>query len=238
MAFRPSAAATVSSLLMLVSFAGLGKWQLERAAEKQERIERFSGAPEMQGLPEPDSASEFTQLEIRGRFNSHKHILADNQVLAGRVGVHVYSPFELPGGELILVNRGWLPLRADRRELPLVEPVEPASSQEMITISGRLGPMPEPGRQLGEPGEINPEQWPQLLTYPDIDLIAAALNRPLYPWVLFLDEFSPGGFDGRHWKPVYMSPSKHRAYAFQWFALAITALFGWLLLAFRRGRQA
>jgi len=44
------------------------------------------------------------------------------------------------------------------------------------------------------------------------------------PLVLLLDETDPGGFV-REWKPVYgITPDKHRAYAAQWFTLALVLL--------------
>ena len=108
---------------------------------------------------------------------------------------------------------------------------------ELIGITGRIGPIPETGRRLGDVDDVVPDQWPQLLTYPDLEKIAAALNSGLYPLVLFLDQASEGGFEGRHWKPVFMTPEKHHAYAFQWFALALTACVAWVFLALRRGKN-
>jgi cytochrome oxidase assembly protein ShyY1 len=231
MFFRPSPAASISLLVLLIVFTRLGFWQLERAAEKAARISGFTDAGEHHGLPAQDLAGEFTRLHLRGSFVQPKHILADNQVMTGRVGVHVYTPFRLASGEIILVNRGWVPLQADRRQMPEIE-----SIAGTLEISGRLGPMPKPGRQLGAHTPLGTDSWPQLITYPDLDLIAGALKSDLYPLVLFLDASSPGGFEGRDWKPVFMTPAKHRAYAFQWLALAVAVLFTWVLLAVRRGR--
>jgi surfeit locus 1 family protein len=104
-----------------------------------------------------------------------------------------------------------------------------------VEIKGRIGPMPVTGLELGDDTELTSDHWPQLQTYPKIDKIAEATQLDLYHWVLYLDETSPGGFSGRQWKPVFMSPEKHRAYAFQWFALAAAALAGWIYLTFRRG---
>ena len=219
-------------LALMLIFARLGVWQLDRAAIKDHRLSEFSSAPEFTQLPDPGNMREFTRLELEGRFKQQYDTLADNQVLAGRPGVHVYTAFELDSGEKILVNRGWLPMPENRLSLPLVD--TPAGQLE---ISGRIGPMPLPGRQLGKEGDMLSDQWPQLVTYPKLDKISVALSTKLYPWVLFLDETSAGGFSGRQWKPVFMSPSRHRAYAFQWFALAFTAFLGWIFLTVRRGEQ-
>ena len=232
MVFKPSLASSAWLVVLVLLFVRLGAWQLHRGAEKAQRIAGFESAGQLTGLPEADSLTEFTRLTLRGRFDPQKHSLADNQVFEGRPGVHVYSPFQLSGGDVILVNRGWLPLKADRLHLPVVGP-----SPGVSEISGRVGPIPKPGRQLGAARAMSRDEWPQLLTYPQHDRIAAALGIELYPWVLFLDESSAGGFGDRRWRPVYMSPDRHRAYAFQWFALALAATVTWLILGLGRGRQ-
>jgi surfeit locus 1 family protein len=141
----------------------------------------------------------------------------------------VYTPFVESGGQTLLVNRGWLPLPAGRTPLPVVE-----TPEEALTVKGRLGPMPTPGRQLGRALDPESNRWPQLVTYPSIERTGRALGLDLYPWVLFLDADSPGGFAGRDWRPVYMSPQKHQAYAFQWLTLAALALSCWVVTGVRR----
>lgn len=228
--FKPSIASIALTLALLALFLGLGRWQLQRAESKQQRIELHASAPQQTGLPNPDEALEFTRVTLEGSFDPARHILADNKVLSGRAGVHAYTPFMLLSSETVLVNRGWLPLPADR-SLPPVP-----TTEGVIRISGRLGPITGTGRQLGQTDSVSERQWPQLLTYPDLDRISPALGVQLYPLVLFLDHDSPGGFEGRDWQPVFMSPARHRAYAFQWFALAAATIAGWFLLGLRKRR--
>ena len=213
-------------------FFGLAYWQLLRGQEKDLRLSQFSGSSELSYLPAANPA-EFTRVNLKGRFRQNRNVLADNQVLNGRQGVHVYSVFDLAQGNSILVNRGWLPLAADRSLLPEVE-----TPTAEVEIYGHIGPIPVPGRQLGAEDILTTDQWPKLLTYPRIESISAAMNEELYPMVLFLDENVAAGFEGRQWKPVYMSPAKHRAYAFQWFALAVTAIAGWIVLGVKRGKTS
>ena len=228
--FKPSLAMTFVLIILALGFVQLGIWQLNRAGEKEFRIQRFESAKEISDLPEPGAVSEFSEISLVGRFDPQRHILADNQVLSGRTGVHVYSLFRSEHGETILVNRGWKPLPPDR-SLPDIE-TEPGT----VEILGRLGSIPPPGRRLGPIDKVKPDLWPQLLTYPDMGAIEQAMHEEIYPWVLFLDESSAYGFEGRNWKPVFMTPGKHRAYAFQWFALALTSVLAWLFLGYRRSQ--
>lgn len=215
---------------LAAGFASLAAWQWQRAADKAGRQDAFAAAPYQLGLPPAGDAAEFTRVTLHGRFDRERHLLADNQVLAGRAGVHVYTPYFETGGATILVNRGWLPLPPTRAPLPVIE--TPAGE---LSISGRLGRVQGPGRQLGEATLADRENWPQLVTYPSLERAATALGTRLYPWVLLLDPDSPGGFEGRDWRPVYMTPQKHRAYAFQWAALALLALASWAVTGLRRG---
>jgi surfeit locus 1 family protein len=228
MSFKPSAISTTLFAGLALGFSGLGFWQLEKGSDKELRIQNFENAGQLNELPSSQIAEEFTHLKITGKFRPGLDTLADNQIHKGQPGVHVYTPFDLQDGQTILVNRGWLPLPVDRRTLPAV-----STPEESLEISGKISVMPVPGRQLGGEDNMNPNHWPQLVTYPKLEAISAALDTELYPFVLFLDESAAGGFSGRQWKPVYMSPSKHRAYAFQWFALAVTALGAWFFLGKR-----
>lgn len=230
MSFRPSMPGSVLAVVVLTLFSALGNWQLKRAQIKQQYIESYLSAGKSQSLPASSQARPGLQLEILGRFDLQRHTLADNQVYQGRGGVHVYTPFET-AGQTLLVNRGWLAMNADRSELPDVS--TPGGD---VKISGRIAELPGVGRRLGDALVMKRDQWPQLVTYPNLARISEALELQVYPLVLLLDADSPGGFEGRNWQPVYLSPEKHKAYAFQWFALAAATLAGWVLLSLRRGK--
>jgi cytochrome oxidase assembly protein ShyY1 len=76
------------------------------------------------------------------------------------------------------------------------------------------------------------------MVYPDWGRMERALDLPLYRQVLYLDAASDAGFEDRNWTPFTMGPDRHRAYALQWFAFALTAIVFWLVLGFRAGRRS
>lgn len=217
--------------VLAAAFVTLGQWQARRAEEKTALTLQFEQAPSLPGLPPGPAAPRFSRVRLDGVFDARRHILADNQVLNGRSGVHVLSPFSTSAGATILVNRGWLPMAADRRSLPAI-----ATPAGAIEIEGHLDRIPDPARKLGADDVLAADRWPQLMTYPDLDAIAVALAEELHAQVLMLDADSPGGFEGRDWQPVRVSADRHRAYALQWRALALLALALWLLLGVRRAR--
>jgi cytochrome oxidase assembly protein ShyY1 len=93
------------------------------------------------------------------------------------------------------------------------------------------------GHRLGDPDVLVRDQWPQLITYLDLDSISSALEAPLEPWLLQLDSDDPSGFAGRQWKAAVMEPKVHRAYALQWFSLMLATIIIWVTLGIRRGQQ-
>ncbi len=174
----------------------------------------------------------FSRVQAYGHFDDTRHVLLDNKILNGRAGVHVLTPFMLKSGVTILVNRGWLPLPPDRRHLPPV-PTE----HSMRTINGILKKPTTDGPRLGKPDELVADEWPQLVTYLDLETVSDALGTALPPWLLQLDPADSSGFEGRQWKAAVMGPEVHAAYAFQWFALSLATMIIWLTLGVRRAQQ-
>jgi surfeit locus 1 family protein len=228
--FRTSLKLAAPLFILALLFGGLGLWQLERKAEKVTLFQRFENAPELTLEHAMAQQEIFAQVEAAGRYDPERHILLDNKILDGRAGVNVLTPFILPDNSVLLVNRGWLPLPPDRRQLPVV-PTD-ASTR---TIKGQLNRLPESGPRLGDADVLLADQWPQLVTYLDLLPVSKALNTPLAPWLVQLDASDPTGFEGRQWKAATMKPDVHGAYAFQWFSLAATAIAIWIVLGVRRG---
>jgi surfeit locus 1 family protein len=232
MQFRPSITQTLILVTLAAVFFRLGMWQLERKAEKELLLEHFETAPSM-GLAEALADGEpFTRVSARGRYDPERHLLLDNKVWQGRAGVHVLTPFRTDQGPSVLVNRGWLPLPADRSRLPDV----PTPDND-VELTGRLAPPPAVGRQLGAPDELVADSWPQLTTYFDLPAVAGALGETLPPWVVLLDAGNPNGFGDRQWSPVAMTPETHGGYAVQWLALLLATIVAWVIVGLRRGEQ-
>jgi surfeit locus 1 family protein len=232
MRFRPSIGLSLVLLVLGLVFLRLGLWQLDRKAEKEALFERFESAPEL-GLGQAlDQAEAFARVDAPGRLDPERHLLLDNRVWKGRAGVNVLTPLTLDDGRTLLVNRGWLPLPADRRSLP-----EFATDSSEQLLRGRLTPLPEEGLRLGEADVLEADDWPQLVTYFDLETAAGALGRPLLPWILQLDAEDPNGFEGRDWQPAVMGPETHGAYAVQWLGLLAAAVVIWILLGLRRGQS-
>ena len=226
--FRPSKLATLMLLLLTLLFLTLGSWQTRRASEKSVLEQQHAAAVPMTLEQAMAQKSRFSQISVSGFYDARRHILLDNQIWQGRAGVYVFTPFYTDSGRSILVNRGWLPLAPDRSSMPEI----PTPENELV-LKGMLNMAPVPGRILGPADALSRDAWPQLVTYLNLADISEVLDQPLQAWVVQLSDSEPGGFDGREWKPVFLSSDRHKGYALQWFALATASVLMWIFISFR-----
>lgn len=228
--FRPSLWPTLATLLLVPILLFLGHWQLERAVWKQGLIDAHAErirqpAESLQSLlsaPTRGPAIEYRQVAAQGAYDLDHQLLLDNQTYQGAAGYDVLTPMRLEGASSppawVLVNRGWVPLGERRSILPPVPgPTGDLKVRAMIRLTSeqgiRLGAADEPGKA-----------WPRVVEQLNIRRIEQRLGHSLLPFVLLLDPKDPHGFV-RDWKPVYgITPAKHRAYAAQWYTLALVLL--------------
>lgn len=228
---------TLVTLLLLGLLMSLGFWQLDRANQKEALQVQFRQGFDLpvvnlHSLTLTDSVNRFRLVEAVGQYDEAHQILLDNQIVDGQVGVHVYTPLVLAGdsGRAILVNRGWLALAPGRQAIPPL-PVDGGRQR----VVGRVSQPANPGLRLGESVL---SQWPVRLPYIDYQELTDVLPYTLLPAVLLLEPTADHGF-ARLWQPSFggLGPQRHRGYAVQWFALALTLLVLYLLSLFGAWRN-
>jgi len=222
MPLRPFSALGLVLLSLLAVSIRLGLWQVERMQEKQSLLERFNRPEDLDLQAAIDSERQYAHVRVKGRYDTGWHLLLDNKILKGRAGVHALTLFLPDEGLPILVNRGWLPLSPDRSRLP-----EVPTPSGRLEISGRLDRPDAGGIKLGDPDDLRALAGARLITYLDMNELASASGRELSSWLIRLDQDDSSGFGGRDWKPTVMMPEQHRAYAVQWFALALVLAVVW-----------
>ena len=230
----------LAALAGIVLFSSLGAWQWSRAGQKQALLAQQA---EVLGRREPKSlaiAADATRTRAldwaagRGRFDA-RVLYLDNQQRDGRAGVRVYGVLQADDAPSpLLVDLGWLPW-GERRELPPVNlPAAP------VDVAGVLVAPPSVGVALGDGVQSQGDaRW--LLTRVEPDWLAASigLSVALAPRVLKLDPTLPIGFERDfNLLPNTLPPERHRGYAVQWFALAATVAFVYLILSLRRRSRA
>ena len=210
----------VFSALLLPLLCGLGLWQLERAEEKltlQQSLELEQAKPaiafeQYQNTADVNAFS-YREVTVMGHFLVNTYWLMENKVHQGQIGFEVLMPFMTDTGQMVMVNRGWVPGLGYRDRLP--EITTPENTQ---TLSGRLV-RPTQNTLLAD-AKVAQSGWPKLILESNFAHFEQALGHSLWPQILQLEPFSPGAFITQ-WQPINMTAAKHQAYAVQWFGLAI-----------------
>jgi surfeit locus 1 family protein len=232
---RPRPFAILLTLLGVTAFAGLGFWQLERAAQKERLLAAYANASQ---APFEDFAAvrdradvlHYPHVHIAGSFDRQHGYLLDEQMHDGRLGVHALAVFAVAGDDRgLLVDRGWLAWN----HAPGRPPVLPPLAQGSTTINGIYTPYPGGGLRLGGNALAKQTEWPKLTLHIDPAELAADVGKPLLPGMLRLDADPASGFV-REWTPNVMPPDRHRAYALQWFAFALAALGAFIAVHWRK----
>jgi cytochrome oxidase assembly protein ShyY1 len=220
----------LAAVLVLSLTVRLAFWQLDRAEEKAALLARWERTEAVTLANQPlESIPDLTRVEARGRFDADRHVLLDNQTRNNHPGVHVYSLFQpSDGAPPFLVNRGWQPWFRTRGSWPEFD-----TSSATLELSGRLTDAPRPGLQLGEALPLDPDQWPNLMTYLDLAKVREVFGPELADRILLLDPDHSQHLSGDDWPRVNMGPDRHRGYAFQWAAISIAVLILWVGLTLR-----
>jgi surfeit locus 1 family protein len=230
---RPALLPTAVLVVGLPVLAGLGLWQLGRAAQKQALVEAHAARTGEPPIPLGRLSGPWEGLRARpviatGRYDLEHQLLLDNRTHQGRAGYHVITPLRLAGGGAVAVNRGWVPVGDSRAHRPPL----PGPDGE-ITLHATIALPPERGVRLGSAEEA-PGGGAQVIQRIDLPAVETHLGYPLLPIVLLLDPQEGDGFV-RHWRPVHgIGPDGHLAYALQWFAIAAVLLVTYVAMSTRR----
>jgi surfeit locus 1 family protein len=224
--FAPRLLPTLLTAAAVTLFAALGNWQLGRAEDKRRQsADLVAAGPAIDWRRLPADAPRYQRVTLRGHYDAERQFLLDNMSHESVAGVQVLTPLVQADGSAVLVNRGWLPYGATRKDLPTV-----TVDAEMRTIVGRIDDLPRPGIWLKAPAATG---WPRLVQYPRMEELSVALGRELAPRQVLLDPALPDGYV-REWALPGTTADRHLGYAVQWFAFAALAGAIWFVLSFRR----
>jgi len=199
----------------------LGFWQLARAEEKTQALAddamRESRDPvTLQQLHATDIETlDRTRVILSGHYIEGRDFLLDNRIHDRKVGYEVISSFRDDSGHTVLVNRGWIDAPSARDLLPRVDYID---GNRRLAADVRVAPVDRRNLEvLAESG------WPKRIQAVDVAALSRLADDNYYPHLMLLAPDEPGAYIA-DWPVVNMSPDKHRAYATQWFMMAV-ALF-------------
>jgi surfeit locus 1 family protein len=233
------------SLVMLVLagiafsiLVGLGTWQWNRLIEKEALIElintRIIEPPvpldAIIGMADAGTDIEYRPVKLTGRLMNEReqYVLATYE---GQSGWHVYTPVEVDGGQIIFVNRGFVPY--DKRDPSLRED---GQMNQLVNIEGlaRAALTVKPGFMVPDNApDKNEFYWKDL----NAMILAADLeDKNVLPF--FVDKTSklPEGLIPIAGVTRIDLPNNHLQYLITWYGLAL-ALAGVLLAYILKSRR-
>jgi len=219
--FSPGLWPTLATLVLIPLLVSLGYWQLDRALWKQALVDSHAARAKqptqsLTHLLDSGEPRDFVPVTAAGHYDIEQQLLLDNRIHQGAAGYQVLTPLVMDNAAgTVLVNRGWVPLGLSRAVLP---PLPGPDGQ--LLVAGIMARLPERVFRL-DAAEEQHAGWPQVVQNIDFEDFERRLGYPLLPVIIQLDKTTAQGF-ARDWKPVYgILPDKHRAYAMQWFTLAL-----------------
>jgi surfeit locus 1 family protein len=226
---RPALLTALTAVACAILIA-LGSWQLARKGEKEALIAaveaRARGAaqalPPAAEWPRLDLGRlDYQRVRLDGRFRpgaeAHVYgIASDPRTRSPQPGWFVYAPFELAGGGVVLVNRGFAPVD---RKAPATRPEPPLGAP--VAIEGLV-------RAPEERGLFRPVDDPAANVFHTRDpaALARALGVPAAPFTV--DQATPNPAElPRAGLTRLVFPNRHLEYALTWFGLAATLVGVW-----------
>ena len=235
-AWRSLIAPGLASLVALAILLGLGTWQLERRAWKEDLIGRIlrQSRAEPVAPPAPDAwdpaRDEFRHVRVSGHFLNDRETLVHGLAAGetpGRAlqGYYVLTPFVRQDGGTVLINRGFVPTelkaQGDRRD---------GLIGGETTVTGILRASEPRGLFVPEADPARGEWFNR-----DIPGIATARGfKDAAPYLIEADGV-PGQTTWPRGGQLRVDlPNNHLQYAFTWFGLAACLVGVFSVFAWRR----
>lgn len=228
-------------LLLAAIFAAgcvfLGRWQMDRRVETLTEIGRvtsnYSATPiAFAGVKDEfnqlDPEREWTQVELKGRYDPSGLRVVRNRPLHGQPGYEVVVPFRLVTGETVVVDRGWLPIGNKQPGHPDSVPQPPAGDVTAIVRLKHSELQLQRGAPEGQLASIHLPAYAAELEYP---ILTGAYGQ--------LASESPAVSDMPAPFPMPATEEgTHLSYSLQWFAFGVLMFVGFGYAARQQARNS
>ena len=212
---------TALMLAALAVLIGLGVWQLKRLECKQGLIAQIEARTKGPPITLEDAVAlagegrdpSYYRVRVDGRFHHAKELYL-YAVSEGRVGWHVITPLETEDGDVVLVDRGFVP---DELKDPSARAL--GQVENVVTVTGIVR-TPETQTVFTPDNEPKVNRW----FWRDLAGMARSMfpggTTEVAPFFLEADKSEfPGGWPEGGQTRLEI-PNNHLQYAITWFLLA------------------
>jgi cytochrome oxidase assembly protein ShyY1 len=219
--------------LFAAACVGLASWQFDRRDQAVSKIQRMAENYDkstikfdsISGLSLEDvTLFEWSPVELTGRYITDQELLVRNRPIAGQPGFIQLVPFQLVSGEIVIIERGWIPADSNLAPATLMTP-----SQEPKTLIARV--------RLSEltPNRESPDGFATSIHLESLETtIGIALEQQFY-LRLISETPSEAGSPQPLSKPT-LDEGNHLSYAVQWILFALMGFFA-LFWAIRQEQE-
>jgi surfeit locus 1 family protein len=223
---------SLMTVAMLIVLLGLGTWQVQRLFWKEGLLAQIDHAEAADPVPLSQTPLPFTKIAVTGVFLPKETALygADVRTIASgpAMGARMIEPMRESNGDVILIDRGWVPLS---RPGPIDEP------SGIVTVSGyvRFG---DARHWFSATDDTVARRFFTL----DPKTIGDAVGQPnVLPFVLVV--LGPGAeedMEVKSWpdpaRHLPRPPNSHLSYAITWYGLAVALLAIFVVWAMKESR--
>ena len=211
----------------------LATWQFDRRDQAVSKIERMVENYDQSPIQFEEIAElsvdqvtpyEWMPVQLQGTYLTEQELLIRNRPIAGQPGFLQIVPFQLTNGDVVIIERGWIP--ADSDLAPAVS-MTPGSEAKSVVARVRLSELtPNRDSPIGFATSIHLESLEELL--------GLEMEQQFY---LRLISESPGeqGSPQPLRRPT-LDEGNHLSYAVQWILFALMGFFA-LFWAIRQERE-
>ena len=214
-------ALTAFLLIMIYLFIRLSDWQFDRYNQRIQNNEitttALSSEPiNLTDLSQVSDLKDWQKVSIKGEFINSDAKLLRRQYLESSLGFWVITPLKLDNDQVILVNRGWIPIAESSTSQQEI----PSSQQGDVTIIGYVQTLKDTRRE--------PEDLPlNQINYLNSTNFS---SQPLSTNYLQLASMTPMDNQVAIIPLPELSNGPHFSYAIQWILFALMLPIGWYVL--------
>ena len=219
--------------LFAAACVGLANWQFDRRDQAVSKIQRMVDNFDKPAIAfdaisdlnlDDVTLLEWSPVEVSGNYLTDQELLVRNRPIAGQPGFIQLVPFQLASGEVVIIERGWIPANS---ELAPATKMTPSNQSKSLVARVRLSEL--------TPNRDSPEGFATSIHIESLEkTLGTTLEKQFY---LRLVSELPGEASSPQpiSKPA-LDEGNHLSYAVQWILFALMGFFA-LFWAIRQEQE-